>query len=193
MKATIGTATLEPSRVIAPPLPHLTVNEPVLADQGVIADGQIVAKDANGMTIPHKLTEGAAMTGTIDGTNKNFTATLGPTLPGSVKITNNNTVAQELVDDGLGHLIGGGSGTIVYKNGAVAAALTTAPAVGKTVVIDHKTKPTGVNIGECDTAEDDSAVVMKHGTVNRDLLLTGAVAADAEDIAALEAISVYAV
>jgi len=35
--------------------------------------------------------------------------------------------------------------------------------------------------------------VLKHGTVNRDLLLTGASAADDEDVAALEALGIYAV
>jgi len=167
----------------------------VLADAGDIADGQIVAKDENGKAIAHKETTGVAMTGTIDGANKDFTATLSPApaLPGSIQIDNNNVAAQSLVDDGNGRLVGDGEGTVNYKTGAVTVSFTTAPAAGKTVLVAHKTQPVGVNVGVCDTEEDESASVLKHGTVNLDLVLTGSSAADAEDIAALEAIGIFAV
>lgn len=193
MKANIGSLTLNPSRVIASAHDPITVALSVKESAGVIADGQLVAKDADGEVIAHALVADAAMTGTIDGANKDFTATLGPVLPGTIVIANNNASAQELTDDGNGNLVGDGTGTVNYKTGAVAAALTTAPAEGKTVLVSHKTKPVGVNIQECDTSEDDTALVVKHGTVNRDLLLRGAIAADDEDVAALEAIGLYAV
>lgn len=195
MKANIGTQSLTPSRVIAPGHPPVTGAISVLEDQGVIADGQILAKDSAGEAIAHKLVEDVAMTGTVDGTNKTFAATLdpAPVLPGSVVIDNNNTSAQQLVDDGLGNLVGAGTGTVNYKTGAVSVTFTTAPASGKTVLASHKTQPVGVNSQECDTSEDDSALILKHGTVNRDLLLRGSVAADDEDVAALESIGIFAV
>jgi hypothetical protein len=193
MKANIARQTLEPSKIVATVHPAITAAGSVLEDNGVIADGQIVAKNAGGEIIPHALVEDVAMAGTIDGTNKAFTATLGPCLPGTIAIANNNTAAQALVDDGNGRLVGDGSGTVNYKTGAVAASLTTAPAVGKTVLIDHRTQPVAVNIQECDTSEDDTALFIKHGAVNSDLLLRGASAADAVDVAALEALGIYAV
>lgn len=195
MKANIGTQNLTPSRIIADAHPPIIVSASVLEDNGVLADGQIVAKDADGEVIPHELIEDVAMTGDIDGANKDYTTTLdpAPVLPGSVVIANNNAVAQEVTDDGEGNLIGDGSGTINYKTGEVSVSLTTAPAAGKTVLISHKTRPIGVNVQECDTEEDDTALVVKHGSVNKDLLLRGEVAADAEDIAALESIGIFTV
>lgn len=51
----------------------------------------------------------------------------------------------------------------------------------------------GVLTQELDTTEDTTALVLKHGTVNADLLLEGSSAADAAAIAALEAIGIFAV
>jgi hypothetical protein len=89
-------------------------------------------------------------------------------------------------------LFADGAGTVL-PDGTVSVTLGTAPAEGKTVTISYKTKPVGVNVVECDTAEDDSTVVIEHGAVNRDLLLRGAVAADDQDVEALKAIGIYAV
>jgi len=195
MKAVVGKIMDDTSRVVARVHPPITENMAVLANSGDIADGQIVAKDKDGAVIAHKKTTGVAMTGTVDGTNKAFSASLSPApvLPGSVKIDNNNTSAQSLVDDGNGRLMGDGSGTVNYKTGEVAVSFTTAPASGKTVLIAHKTAPIGVNVDACDTEEDESAKVLVHGTVNSDCVLTGSSAADAEDIAALKAIGVFAI
>lgn len=195
MKALLGKVTSEVSNIVSQVHPPIVSSMEVLAAAGTIKDGQIVAKDGDGKIIAHKKTSDVDMSGTINGTNKDFTITLSPVpvLPGSVRIDNNNTSAQVLVDDGNGHLVGDGSGTVNYATGATAALFTTAPATGKTVKIANKTKPVGVNVGKCDTAEDDLARVLRHGTVNRDLVLTLSSAADAEDIAALVAIGVFAV
>ncbi len=192
MKANVGSATLHPSRVIDTAHPPVVMNEAVLEDNGVIAEGQIVAKDEDGKIIPHALVEDVAMTGAVDETNKVFTAVIGPYLPGSIVIANNNTTPQQVTDNENGGLVGNGSGTVL-PDGTVSVTLGTAPEEETTVTISFKTKPTGVNVQECDTAEDDSTPVLKHGTVNRDLLLTGASAADDEDVAALEALGIYAV
>lgn len=50
----------------------------------------------------------------------------------------------------------------------------------------------GVLLEELDTTNDDTALVVKHGTVRREALKVGAGAADAADVAALEAIGIYA-
>lgn len=50
----------------------------------------------------------------------------------------------------------------------------------------------GVLLEEIDTTKDDTALVIKHGTVRRDALKVGAVAAAAADVAALEAVGIYA-
>jgi len=194
MKANLATIAPKVSTVVAANHPPVLATMEVLADKGVIADGQLVAKDSDGKLIAHGKVTGAAMTGTIDGANKDFAATLdpAPVLPGSVRIDNNNAAAQFLVDDGHGRLEGDGSGTVNYASGEVAATFTTAPAAGKTVLVAHKTKPVGVNVNECDSGEDDTALVLKHGTVRTKGLLTGATAPDAEDLAALEAIGIYA-
>jgi len=192
MRANIGTQYLTPSRILSTRHPPITDAMSVKEDNGVIADGQIVAKNADGEVIPHAVVSGLAMTGTIDGANKAFAASVGPCLRGSIAIANNNASAQALADDGNGNLVGAGSGTVNYKTGAISAAFTTAPAAGKTVLLGYRTQPVGVNVEECDTAEDDTAKVIEHGAVNRDLLLTGSAAADDVDVAALKAIGIYA-
>lgn len=195
MKANLGKVTDDVSRVVSQAHPPIIDNVPVLANAGVLAAGQVLAKDENGKGIAHRKTTGIAMTGVIDGANKSYTKTLSPApvLPGSVKIDNNNVAAQVLVDDGDGRLVGDGSGTVNYKTGVVAVTFTTAPAAGKTVLVAHKTKPIGVAVSPCDTAEDSSARVARHGTVNRDTVLTGSLAADAEDIAALSGLGIFAI
>ncbi len=195
MKGIVGTLNLDTTNVIDrthPPVVHLIKAK---AGTGIIADGALMAKDQNGDGIAHIKTTGVAMTGVINGTNDDFTATLTPrpVLPGSVVIDNNNTVAQQLKDDGKGHLYGSGTGTVNYITGAVVAAFTTPPESGKTVLIAHKTKPVGVLAGEIDIAEDDAAMVVKHGTVVLAKLSVGSGVPDAEDLAALEDIGVFAV
>lgn len=50
----------------------------------------------------------------------------------------------------------------------------------------------GVLLEELDTAEDDTALVLKHGTVRREALKVAAAAASDADVAALAAIGIYA-
>lgn len=51
----------------------------------------------------------------------------------------------------------------------------------------------GVLTQEIDTTKDDAAPVLVHGTAVQNKLVVGAVAPDADDIAALEALGVFAV
>ncbi len=50
----------------------------------------------------------------------------------------------------------------------------------------------GVLLEELDTTKDDTALVVKHGTVRREALKVAAAAADAAAVVALEAIGIYA-
>jgi hypothetical protein len=193
MNAKLGTYEANPSQIVAAVHPPIIGSMEMLAGEGVIADGQILAKDEDGKGIAHQAVAPVAMTGAVNGANKDFTATLtpAPVMPGSVVVTDD--ADQELVDDGNGNLVGDGSGTIEYKSGVVAASFTAAPAALSVVAVAHKTQPVGVNVGKCDTDAEGNAVTLKHGAVNRDLLLIGSEAAAADDIEALEARGIFAV
>lgn len=195
MNAVLGTLAPSASKIISGVHAPVVGTMEALADQGEIADGGIVAKDGDGLVIPHEHVAAVDMTGTINGTNKAFSATLAPhpVLPGSVQVDNNNTSAQVLVDDGHGRLVGNGEGTVNYKTGGVSVTFTDAPASGKTVKVLHRTRPIGVLVNGIDTAEEDVAQVLVHGAVNRDQLLVGETAADAQDVEALGDIGIYAI
>lgn len=81
------------------------------------------------------------MTGTINGINRVFTATLTtPVSRGSVVITGSSP-AQVLNDDGVGGFTGAGVGTINYTTGSVSITFTTAPDVASTVTISYDYYP----------------------------------------------------
>lgn len=54
-------------------------------------------------------------------------------------------------------------------------------------------KPVGVLLHDCDSATDDAAVIVKHGTVVKTALLVGNKAPTAADLEALEALGIFAV
>lgn len=196
MDAKIATINTDTSSVIDRLHPPIVQVMEAKAANGVLAEGLLVAEDENAKLIKHQKVADAAMTGVIDAANKVYThdATPAPILPGSVRIDNNNVAPQVVTDDGHGRLIGDcTAGTVNYETGEISVTLTTAPAAGKTVVVDHKTRPVGVLATEIDTASDDAAPVVRHGTVVLEKLLTGAAAPDAEDLAALAGIGIYAV
>lgn len=51
----------------------------------------------------------------------------------------------------------------------------------------------GVLVQDCDTSTDDAALVLRHGTVVLGKLKVGSSAPDAVDLAALEALGIFAV
>lgn len=51
----------------------------------------------------------------------------------------------------------------------------------------------GVLVQDCDTATDNAAVVLRHGTVVLSKLKVGSGSPDADDLAALEALGIFAV
>lgn len=88
--------------------------------------------------------------------------------------------------------------TALADNGTLPeGALLAKNAAGKIVAYDPAgAAPLNVVVGvlleEIDTTKDDTALVIKHGTVRRGALKVGANAAADADVAALEAAGIYA-
>lgn len=80
-------------------------------------------------------------TGVIDGVNKNFTFTTNPQIArGSVVVLGNNPV-QNLTDDGIGNLIGDGTGTVDYVTGFIDITFNLAPDLASAVGITYSFMP----------------------------------------------------
>lgn len=91
--------------------------------------------------IVHTLTAVAPSTGVIDGANKTFTFVgTAQIARGSVTITGSSPV-QVVTDNGLGILIGAGTGTVNYITGAISVTFTTAPDVASTVLLTYSFMP----------------------------------------------------
>lgn len=118
MKANLGSVSPAVSRVATDHHPGITVSMTALADNGTLPEGELVAKDADGLIVAYD----------PDGTGE--TASLAMVV--------------------------------------------------------------GVLLEELDTAEDDTALVLRHGTVRREALKVAAAAAGDDDVAALAAIGIYA-
>lgn len=79
----------------------------------------------------------SSMTGTIDGSNRIFTAVLtSPVSRGSVNINGSNPV-QAMIDNGIGGFTGAGTGSVDYSAGTVSITFTLAPAVASSVTISY--------------------------------------------------------
>lgn len=77
----------------------------------------------------------ATLTGTVDGVNQDFTATLTtPVRRGGITVSD-TSVGQTLTDDGTGSLTGDGTGTINYTTGALAVTFSAAPTSGTPTVV----------------------------------------------------------
>ena len=148
-------------------------------DQGVLAAGQIPARDTNREYVPysHETLE----LGTGDGANQDYTGTLTgiPLNPGSVAISDSTGA---LFDDGCGRLYGDGTGTINYRTGAVAASFTTAPANGIVVNATAANQPLAVLTRGVDTAVNNVGPAVVRGHVEQSKLLLAGVEPSAEDM-----------
>lgn len=114
------------------------------------------------------------MNAILSTTDKTYSSVIGgnhPPVLGTLKAKANNGILKE----GL-ILAKDSNGDVVAYNPAGAAPLDT---------------PVAVLVHELDTASDDAAVVIKHGTVVQAKLLVGSSAPDADDIAALEALTIF--
>jgi hypothetical protein len=108
--------------------------------------------------------------------SEGFASVATPTHP-PVKKTIEAAAAQGVLPGGMLVALNASSNVIPYNRAGAAPA---------NVLV-------GVLDKEINTAEDDAAIVIIHGTVNTELLVHGAAsgAVTAADLAALEAISIY--
>uniref|UniRef100_A0A7C3I633 Head decoration protein n=1 Tax=Gracilinema caldarium TaxID=215591 RepID=A0A7C3I633_9SPIR len=114
-----------------------------------------------------------AVLGTIDyGASSVISAIHPPVIKTMKAKTNNGTLAAGLVvaEDSAGDIVAYNPGGTAPLNEAV-----------------------GVLVQDCDTTTDDGALVLRHGTVVLGKLKVGTSAPDADDLAALEALGIFAV
>ena len=144
------------------------------ADQGVLRKGLIIVLDPSDQGIP--LDTLSAVLGTGNGSTKNFSGILSgfPLEPGSVEITDG---VETFFDDGLGNLIGsaGGSGTAIYKTGAVSVSFNTAVPNATDIQMSGAGEIKGVLDRDVDTAKSTNGAAIIHGTVKEELLKKGSV------------------
>lgn len=151
----------------------------MLAVQGVLRAGTIIAKNSDDKGVPYE--DLSETLGTGDGSTKTFTGTMAdaPLEPGSVAVTDGT---ESFEDDGFGNLIGsdGGSGTMIYKTGSASVTFNAAVANGTDITITAGREIAGVLDRDVDTDKAVDGAVVVHGTVKEDALLKGADAAGCE-------------
>ena len=174
--------------------PHILRTGKVKADQGDLPMGLVCTKNGDGEMIPYAEVD-AEVLGTGNGSTAAFSATLenAPAEPGSVSVTDG---VETFSDDGHGRLTGdaGGSGTVNYGTGALAATFNANVADGTDVTAGYVTAIDGVLDEPVDTARNGSALYVAFGLVRQDVLKVGAVtqaAADATLIGRLERRGIY--
>lgn len=169
--------------------PIITTMEP-LADQGELAPGLMASEDGNGKVVPYdQYTE---VFGTGDGAVTDFTGTLSnaPVMPGRVEVTDGS---ETFVDDEQGNLESdaGGTGTINYLTGEISVSFNSAPSTDADVQASYVNRIAGVVTLRCDTANEDAASVLEHGTVARNMLSRNGSEPTAGDIKSLRAAGIY--
>lgn len=181
----LGSTNVNDKQVIDRNHPPVIRSLELVADQGELPAGLIVAKNAAGAVVPYAVAT-IALTGTVNGSNADFTASVdAPVAPGSVVITDDED--QTVYDDGHGTLYGDGSGTVNYATGEVSVTFDTAPASASVVQVASARRPVGVLVDTVDTAQDTIGRVVEHGTVVKsELVVSGGGAAADADIKRLE-------
>lgn len=183
--AKVGSQSFSEKQVIDPSHPAVITADKVKANQGELAKGLIVAKDANSEIVPYKK-DYSQVIGTGNGAATSFSGTLTdkPVCPGSVTVT---AGAVTLTDDENGNLKGaGGSGYVNYKTGEINVTFTAAPANAVNVTVAYANKPVGVLTMKVDSTKETVGNVLKHGIAVKSSLLVGAAAPAATDLARLE-------
>lgn len=193
--ATIASFTVKHESIRAPGHEPVLIAAKLAAAQGVLRKGLIIALDSDGNGIPYADLSGVIGTG--DGATKEFTETLSgaPLEPGSVAVTDG---VETFLDDGFGNLIGdaGGSGTVIYKTGAVSVTFNANVVDTTDVTATGNGEIKGVLDRDVDTAVSVDGAVIVHGTVKEGLLLKGAdsgTAAVAADFKRLNKRGIYPV
>ncbi len=171
--AIISSLTVKNESVRAPGHDQVLSSIKLAADTGIFRKGLIVVADPDGNGIP--CSDLSSVIGTGDGTAKAFSGVLSgkPLEPGSVAVTDGTEI---FTDDGFGNLIGdaGGSGTVIYKTGAVSVTFNAAVANAADVTATAIGEIKGVLDRDVDTAVSADGVVIIHGTVKETMLCKGA-------------------
>jgi hypothetical protein len=197
--AKVGSKTFDYKQIIDATHPAIVLGMDVAASQGVIAKGQIVAKNSSGKIIPYAKYEYIAgppvvdnrqTIGTGNASTTTFTGTLTdhPCCPGSIVVTAATITG---LDDGCGNIKGSGiSGYIKYKTGYISVTFTSAPGNGVVIQAAYANRPVGVITNVIDTSYETTGSIVVHGTVVKANLLVKAgasiEAATSTDAARLE-------
>ena len=143
---------------------------PLVADNKVWPTGLILSEDGDGDLLPYGQVSANIADG--DAATSDFAIELGQIEPGSVLITDGT---ETFSDDGFGTLTGDatGSGKVNYLNGSIEVSFNAAPGNGDAIDIDYIPEPVAVLDVEVDTASNTSGLIIRHGSVNKDLLKVG--------------------
>jgi hypothetical protein len=168
--AVVGTLNVQTKTIRAPGHDPVLTAMKLKADQGILKAGLILSKDASDEGIPYA--DLSQLLGTGNGTLKTFTGTItgSPLEPGTVVVTDE---VETFVDDGFGRLIGdaGGSGTTIYKSGAVSVTFDAAVVDETEITLTAKSEVVGVLDRDVDTTKSVDGATVIHGTVKEDELL----------------------
>lgn len=191
MDISIGKITYETIQILEGDH-HIVVTGKMKADNGDLAAGLVLCKNADGLLVGI-VPQTEALAGTIDGANKVFTLASSdrPILPKSLVITHG---VQEILDDGHGNLYGDGTGTVFYETGAIEATFTAAPAESSPAPeAAFEDVPHSVLLEQTDTTKEDAAAVVVHGKVKKSALVDAAGDPVSGDLVeALRALTIYA-
>lgn len=161
-------------------LPMSKINQasvPLDGDGNIWPCGLVLGKNADGKYQPYG--DYTVLAGTGDGTEKSFTAQLGPIEPGSASLVAGDVT---LADDGCGNLTStGGSGAVNYETGKVTGSFTAAPASEAEVNLTYKPDPWAILDQQTDTGTADSALAVKFGAVKNSLLKVGVASPESPD------------
>jgi len=192
--AVIGTLNVQIKTIRAPGHDPVLSTVKLAADQGTLRAGLILSKDASDEGIPYESL--SQVLGTGNGSTKNYSGTItgAPLEPGSVVVTDG---VETFTDDAIGNLIGdgGGTGTVIYKNGSVSVAFNVAVTNATEIPVTSSSEVAGVLDRDVDTTISVAGVTITHGTVKEDELLKGSasVACVAADFKLLRKKGVYPV
>ena len=190
VNANIGSVSMKEAPVLAGMGPHMIRTEKLLAGQDDLDPGLVVSLDAADQTVPYDEAQTKAA-GTGDGTEKTFTASLGPVEPGSVSVADGT---ETFTDDGFGTLTGDATGTgkINYATGAVSVTFNAAPESEASVDATYKPIPRGVLIRKA-VADAGVCEVCVGGKVIRSALKVGAADITAAQILKLDRLGIWAI
>lgn len=188
--AVLGTQSYNETGVVDNSHPPIVTAMEPLADQGELAPGLIASKNADGKVIPFDHFTESIGTGDNSGTDFSGTLASPPVRPGSVEVTDG---IETFSDDECGNLTGdaGGSGTVNYVTGEISVSFDSAPATDADISVAYTNRVAGVLTLRVDTANEDVAPVLEHGTVAQHRLTRNGSDPSTADLASLRAAGIY--